>query len=135
MYKDVDVVITTEELGIILETCKAHGAGDVVLNLETGLSQLAVKRAFINGNHLIVIWNDDTKTVTTCAEGDEFVPYYGLMAAFMKKILGSQTFHAKMERGLKKVEVQKAPKKPAKMLNTTIMGMNDTKADILGNIK
>lgn len=114
MYKELEVVLTREELELMYSVCSKSNAEEVGISVETGLSQLAVRKAIVNGNHLIVLWNDDTKTVTTCAEGDEFNPYYGIMAAFMKKILGSQTFHAKMERAMKKIETHKAPVKTNK---------------------
>ena len=80
---------------------------------------LTIKKIMYKPPATIVFWNDGTKTVTTCAEGDEFNPYVGIMSAFMKKVFGTETFHAKMDRAMKKIEVHKKPKKKVEKKETS----------------
>ena len=37
----------------------------------------------------IVIWNDGTKTVSKCREGDEYSPECGLILCILKKLVGA----------------------------------------------
>lgn len=74
------------------------------------LNELSAKKVIVNDRRVIVLWNDDTKTMTTCAEDDEFSIYTGIMSCYLKRILGTKMFHAKMDRAMKKVDVIKMPK-------------------------
>lgn len=38
----------------------------------------------------IVMWNDNTKTVVKCMEGEEFNPEVGLAMCFCKKVMGDR---------------------------------------------
>lgn len=49
-----------------------------------------IKRVIFNGPATIVFWNDDTKTVVKCREGDTFDPEKGLAMAIAKKALGNE---------------------------------------------
>lgn len=53
-----------------------------------------VNRVLRHGPATIVFWEDGTKTVVKCMEGDKNDPYAGFAAACMKKMFGSTT-HAK----------------------------------------
>lgn len=48
-----------------------------------------VKNIIINPPATIVFWNDGTKTVCKCAEGDTFDPEKGIAMCFFRKMLGS----------------------------------------------
>lgn len=48
-----------------------------------------VKKVIFNGNKTIILWNDGTKTIATCGEGDNFDPYAGFCAAVVKRVFGS----------------------------------------------
>ena len=85
------------------------------------LEMLAAKKVIINGKQTIVVWNDGSKTITTCSEEDTFDPYVGIMSALLKKILGTEMFHTKMERAMKKIvtaKKKKEAKKPATQKKT-----------------
>lgn len=48
-----------------------------------------IKQVIYNAPKTTVIWNDGTKTSSTCTEGDSFNPELGLSLAVLKKIAGS----------------------------------------------
>lgn len=47
-----------------------------------------IERVIFNGPATIVFWNDGTKTVVKCMEGEEFDEEKGISMAFMKKLYG-----------------------------------------------
>lgn len=49
-----------------------------------------IERVIFNGPATIVFWQDDTKTVVKCREGDTFDPEKGLAMAIAKKALGNE---------------------------------------------
>lgn len=51
---------------------------------------LAIERAIFNDPATIVIWNDGTKTVVKCQDGDEYDPEKGLALCCMKKMFGNK---------------------------------------------
>lgn len=48
-----------------------------------------VEKVIVNGPKTIVFWNDGTKTIVSCREGEEFDIYTGFCAALAKKMFGS----------------------------------------------
>ena len=48
-----------------------------------------IKKIIYNGRKTIILWEDNTKTIVSCREGDIFDPYMGFCAAVMKKLFGS----------------------------------------------
>ncbi len=48
-----------------------------------------------NGPATIVFWNDGTKTVVKCSDGDTFDPEKGLAMAFSKKLFGNKGNYCK----------------------------------------
>ena len=50
---------------------------------------LNVKKVIFNGPKTVVIWEDGSKTIASCGEGDQFDPYTGFCAAVAKKVFGS----------------------------------------------
>lgn len=67
-----------------------------------------IKKVIYSGSKTIIIWADNTKTITSCAEGEQYDEYYGFCSAVVKKLFGSTTA-AKKE--LKKVRVENKNKK------------------------
>ena len=61
-----------------------------------------VKKIFINNNRLVVLWSDNTRTMSTCGNNDVFDPEVGFAICLAKKIYGKK----KYQRMLKKAEVQ-----------------------------
>lgn len=47
-----------------------------------------IERVIFNGPATIVFWNDNTKTIVKCMEGEEFDEEKGIAMAFMKKMCG-----------------------------------------------
>lgn len=48
-----------------------------------------VKNVIFSGGKTIILWNDGTKTIATCGDGDSFDPYAGFCAAVTKKVFGT----------------------------------------------
>ena len=65
-------------------------------NLETNcyvgytFKQPKIKKVIYNDPATIVLWNDGTKTVVKCMEGDTYSKEMGLAMCICKKALGSQ---------------------------------------------
>jgi hypothetical protein len=51
--------------------------------------QITPRKVIFSGPKTIVIWEDGTKTIVGCAEGQEYDEYAGFCAALAKKIFGS----------------------------------------------
>ena len=64
----------------------------------------AVKRIVYHDPATIVFWQDGTKTVVKCMDGEPFEKYAGFCAALAKKVFGS-TSKAKKVAGAKKKDV------------------------------
>ena len=52
---------------------------------------ISVDRIIFNDPATIVFWQDGTKTVVKCQEGQTFNPYFGFCAAIAKKLYGSNS--------------------------------------------
>lgn len=61
----------------------------------------SVKRIVYHNPATIVFWQDGTKTVVKCMDGEPFEKYAGFCAALAKKVFGS-TSKAKKVAGAKK---------------------------------
>lgn len=57
-----------------------------------------VEKVIFNGNTTIVFWNDHTKTVVKCQDGDTFSEETGIALCFMKKMLGNKGNYNKVLR-------------------------------------
>lgn len=53
------------------------------------LSPHNVQKVIYNNPATIVIWDDGTKTVVSCNEGDEYDRKIGLLLCFAKKLFGN----------------------------------------------
>ena len=53
---------------------------------------LTVKKVIYNGPATIILWNDGTKTVVKCKEGDPYSPEAGFALAVLKRLTGND-FH------------------------------------------
>lgn len=51
--------------------------------------QITPRKVIFSGLKTIVIWEDRTKTIVGCAEGQEYDEYAGFCAALAKKIFGT----------------------------------------------
>lgn len=66
-----------------------------------------VKRIIYSGKKTIVLWEDETKTIVGCSEGETFDEFDGFTAALAKKIYGST---CAVKREIKKKSVKKDKK-------------------------
>lgn len=70
-----------------------------------------VKRIIFNPPATIVLWQDGTKTVVKCQNGEEFDPEKGLTMAIVKKIYGLGVFNKMMEKAEYRgnIDIEKDP--------------------------
>ena len=67
-----------------------------------------VKRVIFNPPATIILWNDGTKSVVKCQNGEPFDPEKGFALAYLKKLLGNDnTFNKEINKWVK----WEAPKK------------------------
>lgn len=78
------------------------------LEVENKMTIPEIKKVIYSGKKTIIIWADDTKTITSCAEGETYDEYYGFCSAVVKKLFGSTTA---AKKALKKVRVENKNKK------------------------
>ena len=79
-----------------------------ILNSTYGIGSLCIpeiKNVIFNDPATIVFWDDGTKTVVKCQDGDEFDPEKGLAMAIVKKAYGNKgSYCNKMKKWLPKEE-------------------------------
>ena len=79
-----------------------------ILNSTYGIGSLRIpeiKNVIFNDPATIVFWEDGTKTVVKCQDGDEFDPEKGLAMAIAKKAYGNKgSYYNKMKKWLPKEE-------------------------------
>ena len=77
-------------LTISCDTVNYHSLGDASLTLKYNPpeNQYVPKRIIYSGKTTVVFWQDGTKTVVRCAEGEEFVPEIGVAEAIAEKVFG-----------------------------------------------
>ena len=79
-----------------------------ILNSTYGIGSLRIpeiKNVIFNDPATIVFWEDETKTVVKCQDGDEFDPEKGLAMAIAKKAYGNKgSYCNKMKKWLPKEE-------------------------------
>ena len=66
----------------------------------------SVKRIVYHDPATIVFWQDGTKTVVKCMDGEPFEKYAGFCAALAKKVFGSTSKAKKVAGAKKKDEVE-----------------------------
>lgn len=49
-----------------------------------------IKKVIFSGKKTVILWNDGSKTMVSCAEGEQLDPYMGFCAAFTKGAFGSK---------------------------------------------
>ena len=54
-------------------------------------SKLKIKKVIFNNPATIVYWDDDTRTVVKCQDGDVYDKEKGLALCYMKKIIGNKS--------------------------------------------
>lgn len=69
--------------------------------------QITPRKVIFSGPKTIVIWEDGTKTIVGCAEGQEYDEYAGFCAALAKKIFGTTAKAKRMMNTHKTVNTPK----------------------------
>ena len=59
-------------------------------SIVSGVPPFEIKKVIFNDPATIVLWEDGTKTVVKCMEGDTYSKEMGLAMCICKKALGSQ---------------------------------------------
>lgn len=57
-----------------------------MLGVDMGCDAPKPERVILNDPATIVLWSDNSKTVTKCQEDDEYDPLFGIMACVIRKI-------------------------------------------------
>lgn len=52
-------------------------------------TELSIKKVIFSGPKTIILWDDGTKTISSCGESDQYSQYIGFCAAVAKKVFGS----------------------------------------------
>ena len=61
--------------------------------------KLEIKRAIFNPPATIILWNDGTKSVVKCQNGEEYDAEKGFALAYLKKLLGNDnTFNKEINK-------------------------------------
>lgn len=64
-----------------------------------------IKKVIFNDPATVILWNDGTKTVVKCMEGDEFDEEKGLAMCLLKGILGDKQYKKIFKKYVPKEEV------------------------------
>lgn len=88
----------------------SRGTGKGVIVTETmPYSWNKIKKVIFNDPATIVFWQDGTKTVVKCAEGEPYDPEKGLMAAIAKKAFGNLgNYYNQIKKWLPKEKTEEA---------------------------
>jgi len=114
LRKDIQKIIyDIRKLGIISpwpafltepeEPCRIDAKFWLNVEVKNKMTIPEIKKVIYSGKKTIIIWADDTKTITSCAEGEKFDEYYGFCSAVVKKLFGSTTA---AKKALNKVRVE-----------------------------
>lgn len=98
---DIEVIISTKELKTITlrKRKKDEGRNEMPTNYSESFTATSwvytkpiptIKKVIFNYPATIVIWQDGSKTVVKCQEGDVYDPEKGLAMAISKKALGNK---------------------------------------------
>lgn len=99
---DIEVTISTKELNTITlrkknkrrnemsTERKSMNSSIYYASVSASISVPAIKKVIFNYPATIVLWNDESKTVVKCQDGDIYDPEKGLAMAISKKALGNK---------------------------------------------
>lgn len=85
----------------------------------TLMTSSLIKRVVFSDRKTIILWNDGSKTIVSCAEGEQFDPYMGFCAAFTKGFFGSKHQVEKMVKNADYQSIKKTKKKISEVLTTS----------------
>lgn len=88
-----------------------------------------IKRVVFSDRKTIILWNDGSKTMVSCAEEEQLDPYMGFCAAFTKGFFGSKHQVEKMVKNAEYQPSKKTKKKISEVLKQ--LREDDTKNEEL----
>ena len=114
-FKSMDGEMTSKELVNALKTAINSVYGLTAANLAdypTLMTSSLIKRVIFSDRKTIILWNDGSKTMVSCAEGEQLDPYMGFCAAFTKGFFGSKH---QVEKIVKNADYQPSKKSKKKI--------------------
>lgn len=75
--------------------------------IEKDMQKFTPKKVIYSGGKTIVIWQDNSKTIVSCGDGDQYDEYAGFCAALAKKIFGTTSAAKRIMNENKKVDISK----------------------------
>ena len=114
-FKSMDGEMTYKELVNASKTALNSVYGLTAANLAdypTLMTSPLIKRVIFSDRKTIILWNDGSKTIVSCAEGEQLDPYMGFCAAFTKGFFGSKH---KVEKIVKNADYQPSKKSKKKI--------------------
>ena len=82
----------------------------------TLMTSSIIKRVVFSDRKTIILWNDGSKTIVSCAEEEQLDPYMGFCAAFTKGFFGSKHQVEKMVKNADYQPSKKTKKKISEVL-------------------
>lgn len=95
----------------------------------TLMASSLIKRVVFSDRKTIILWNDGSKTMVSCAEEEQLDPYMGFCAAFTKGFFGSKHQVEKMVKNAEYQPSKKTKKKISEVLKQ--LREDDTKNEEL----
>ena len=109
------------------------------LNSIYGIGSLRIpeiKNVIFNDPATIVFWDDGTKTVVKCQDGDEFDPEKGLSMAIVKKAYGNKgSYCNKLKKWLLKEEPVDSNDILSRIFETKVFPVNPDRNEFLASFK
>lgn len=104
---------------------------------ETSSSNIPeIKNVIFNDPATIVFWEDGTKTVVKCQDGDEFDPEKGLAMAIVKKAYGNKgSYCNKLKKWLPKEEKVDSNDILSRIFETKVFPVNPDRNEFLTSFK
>lgn len=87
-YSDIEHVLEYAFNKVLFNKCNILG------------EYLLFNKVIYNGPATIILWDDGTKTVVKCKEGDPYSPEAGFALAVLKRLLGDE-FHGYLREAMK----------------------------------
>lgn len=97
------------------------------------MKELKYKKVIFNNPATIILWEDGTKTVVKCQNGETFDPEKGMAMCFMKKMLGNKyDYYHKVAKELKQYEKEQRIKEDIiEVINNIGKNLNDAFSEIV----
>ena len=118
-FKSMNTALNTKEYLGIDQKEYISSELKTALNSVYGLAAMTsslIKRVIFSDRKTIILWNDGSKTIVSCAEGEQLDPYMGFCAAFTKGFFGSKHQVEKMVKNADYQPSKKTKKKISEVL-------------------